>query len=265
MVGVVWYEYFPGTSRLSGLAERTAPSVTTSQEPSRDGRDPPPAPGTVSRLLDWARTADTPLSIFLGLLLFSTILAWPLLEILPRWSFDAFFVATMLFGVVALVSSPRMAVLAGLFGVVAMLLRLTGFGGYTHLGASSSLAFFLLIAVALLRRVFRPGQVNVHRLVGAVALHVVLAVSWGLAYQIVCLDHPGALLANGSPASPQDAMWFSFVTITTVGYGDVVPVLPLARSLAGLEALTGILYPAVLIGMLLSDFAVHRPKEHGGS
>jgi voltage-gated potassium channel Kch len=219
----------------------------------------------VNRLLDWARTADTPLSIFLGLLLLGTILAWPLWEILPHWVFDAFFVATMLFGVVALVSSPRLAFLAGLFGVVAMLLRLTGFGGFTRLGAASSLAFFLLIDVALLRRVFRPGQVNVHRLVGAVALYVVLAVTWGLAYQIVCLGHPGALLANGSPASPQDAMWFSFVTITTVGYGDVVAVQPLARALAGLEALTGILYPAVLIGMLLSDFGRLRPKDHGGS
>jgi hypothetical protein len=214
-------------------------------------------------LLDWARTADTPLSIFLGLLIFSTILAWPLWEILPRWVFDAFFVATMLFGVVALVPSPRLAVLAGLFGVVAMLLRLTGFGGFTHLGAASSLAFFLLIAVALLRRVFRPGQINVHRLVGAVALYVVLAVNWGLAYQIVCLVRPSALLANGSPAGPQDAMWFSFVTITTVGYGDVVAVLPLARALAGLEALTGVLYPAVLIGILLSEFGRQRPKDHG--
>jgi len=236
----------------------------TSQEPSRDGGGRSPDPGRAARLLDWARTADTPLSIFLGLLVFGTILAWPLWEILPRWVFDAFFVATMLFGVVALVPSPRLAVLAGLFGVVAMLLRLTGFGGFTHVGAASSLAFFLLVAVALLRRVFRPGQINVHRLVGAVALYVVLAVNWGLAYQIVCLVRPGALLANGSPAGPQDAMWFSFVTLTTVGYGDVVAVLPLARALAGLEALTGVLYPAVLIGILLSEFGRQRPKDHGG-
>jgi hypothetical protein len=60
-------------------------------------------------------------------------------------------------------------------------------------------------------------------------------------------------------------MWFSFVTITTVRYGDVVAVLPLVRALAGLEALTGVLYPAVLIGMLLSDFGRQRPKDHGGS
>lgn len=239
--------------------------MTTSQEHRGDAGEPPPTPGRVNRFLTWARTADTPLSVFLGMLLFGTILAWPLREILPGWFFDAFFIATMLFGVVALVSSPRLAVLAGLFGVVAMLLRLTGFGGHTHLGAASSLAFFLLIAVALLRRVFRPGQINVHRLVGAVALYVVLAVSWGLAYQVVCLVRPGALLANGSPSGPQDAMWFSFVTITTVGYGDVVAVLPLARSLAGLEALTGVLYPAVLIGMLLSDFGRQRPRDHGGA
>jgi hypothetical protein len=123
------------------------------------------------------------------------------------------------------------------------------------------MAFFLLVSIALLRRVFLPGQVTVHRLTGAVALFVVLAVTWGFAFQIICLVRPGALLANGLRASPQDAMWFSFVTITTVGYGDVVAVMPIARSVAGMEALTGVLYPAVLIGALLGDFARQRHQE----
>lgn len=76
--------------------------------------------------------------------------------------------------------------------------------------------------------VFRPGQVTVHRLIGAVALFVVLAITWGFAYQIVCLIRPGALLADGLRATPQDAMSFSFVTITTVGYGDVAAALTVA-------------------------------------
>lgn len=218
----------------------------------------------VDRFLAWARTADAPLSIFLGLIIVSTVLAWTLLEFLPNWAFNLLFAATVAFGVIALVPSPRLAVLAGLLGVVAMVSRLAGAEPVTTLGTSTSLAFFLLVGVSLLRRVFRPGQVTVHRLTGAVALFVVLAVTWGFAYQLVCLVRPGALLANGVRASPQDAMWFSFVTITTVGYGDVVAVLPIARSLAGLEALTGVLFPAVLIGMLLSDFARQRPKDNEG-
>jgi voltage-gated potassium channel Kch len=57
----------------------------------------------------------------------------------------------------------------------------------------------------------------------------------------------------------------SFITITTVGYGDVVPVLPFARSLAAMEALTGVLFPSVLIGFLLADFSRSRTKDRDGS
>jgi hypothetical protein len=238
--------------------------MTTSQESRRDAGEPSHDTSRVKRFLRWARNADAPLSIFLGLIVFSTVLAWSLLEFLPYWIFDVLFVTTVFFGVIALVPSPRMAFLAGLLGVVAMVSRFGGSGQATAFSVSTALAFFLLVGVALLVRVFRPGHVTVHRLIGAVALFVVLAVTWGFAYQIVCMIRPGALLANGSRATPQDAMWFSFVTITTVGYGDVVAALPVARSLAGLEALTGVLYPAVLIGMLLSDFARQRPKDREG-
>ena len=69
---------------------------------------------------------------------------------------------------------------------------------------------------------------------------------------------------NGAPASQQDAMWLSFITLTTVGYGDVVPVLPFAKTLAALEALTGVLFPSVLIGFLLADYSRSPPKDHHG-
>jgi hypothetical protein len=235
--------------------------MSTNQEQSRDAGETSHDASRVDRFLNWARTADAPLSIFLGLIVASTVLSWALWEFLPAWAFDVFFVATMIFGVIVLVSSPRLAFLAGLLGVVAVVFRLAGFGPVTLVGTSTSMAFFLLVSIALLRRVFLPGQVTVHRLTGAVALFVVLAVTWGFAFQIICLVRPGALLANGLRASPQDAMWFSFVTITTVGYGDVVAVMPIARSLAGMEALTGVLYPAVLIGALLGDFARQRRQE----
>ena len=238
--------------------------MTTGQKSKPDPGGASHERSILSRFLDWARNADAPLSIFLGLIVASTVLAWSLWEFLPPWAFDVVFVATMIFGVIVLVSSPRMAILAGLLGMMAIVYRLAGAEPVTTLGTATSLAFFLLVGVSLLRRVFRPGPVTVHRLTGAVALFVVLAVTWGFAYQLVCLVRPGALLANGLRASPQDAMWFSFVTITTVGYGDVVAVMPIARSLAGLEALTGILYPAVLIGMLLGDFARQRPKDNEG-
>jgi hypothetical protein len=57
----------------------------------------------------------------------------------------------------------------------------------------------------------------------------------------------------------------SFTTFTTVGYGNVVPVFPFARSLAAMEALTGVVFPPLLIGFLLADFSRSRPRDHGAS
>jgi voltage-gated potassium channel Kch len=212
----------------------------------------------IARWLGWFRNEDTALSVFLALLILSTVLSWPLRSILPAWAFDFLFAATILFGVLVLAPSPKLAVGAALVGLAVTLQRLTWSGRLTVLEAAAPMAFFLMVAAALFVRVFRPGRITVHRLLGAVALFIVLGVVWGLAYQAIEVARPGALRMNGAPASPQDAMWLSFVTLTTVGYGDVVPVLPIARSLAAMEALTGVLYPSVLIGFLLSDVAKSR-------
>jgi hypothetical protein len=237
--------------------------VTTNQEGRRERAEPSLEPSRTAGWLRWARNEDAALSVFLAMLILSTLVSWPLRALLLDWAFDALIAITVLFGVVVLVPNPRMAVGAGILGVAVTLQRFAGFGRLTILEAAAPLAFFLLVGAALLVRVFRPGPVTVHRLLGAVALFVVLGVDWGLAYQVVEVAWPGAIRMGGAPASLQDAMWLSFVTITTVGYGDVVPVMPIAKSLAALEALTGVLYPPVLIGLLLSDIGKSRPRDHG--
>jgi hypothetical protein len=211
--------------------------------------------------LGWIRFQDAALSVFLALLVATTVLSWPLRDLLPVQVFDALFVATVLFGVLVVVPSPRIAVVAAVVGAAVALQRLLGIGRLTLVQAAPALVLFLLISAALLVRVFRPGRISVHRLLGAVALFVVLGVTWGLAFQAVQVVHPEAILMSGRPATSEEAMWLSFVTLTTVGYGDVVPVHPLARSLAALEALTGVLFPSVLIGFLLSQVATSRQPD----
>jgi hypothetical protein len=126
----------------------------------------------------------------------------------------------------------------------------SGESGPLVLGAR--VLFHALVCAALLARVFRPGRVTVHRLLGAVAVYVLLAVTWGTAYQLLLALRPEAIRGVAGPASLDEAMWLSFVTITTTGYGDVVPVAALPRSLAALEAMVGVLYPAILISRLVS-------------
>jgi hypothetical protein len=226
---------------------------------------PAPVTGPASGWTSWLRSQDAALSVFVPLLLVSTVLSWPLRALLPVWVFDTLAVVTVVLGVLVLVPNPRLALVAGAFALAVLVQRVVGYGHGTLVEVGPELGFFVLVVAALAARVFRRGRITVHRLLGAVALFVVLGVCWGMAYQAVNLTWPGSIRTNGGPASPQDAMWMSFTTLTTVGYGDVVPVLPFARSLAAMEALTGVLFPSLLIGFLLADFSRSRPRDNDAS
>lgn len=115
-----------------------------------------------------------------------------------------------------------------------------------------------LLAVALLIvivgvRVFAGGFVSADRIMGAVVLYLMLGLTWAIGYEIVSI-HVTDAFAGGkvSDAGPDQWVYFSFVTLTTVGYGDITPVARAARSLAALEALVGQLYPAIILARLVS-------------
>jgi hypothetical protein len=125
------------------------------------------------------------------------------------------------------------------------------------------LSLLLLLAVVL-GQTLRRGPVTFHRIQGAVAAYLLLGVIWAHAYSLIALLGPGAF---SGPVRPEDGprawLYFSFVTLTTVGYGDVLPVHPAARSLAVLEAVVGPLYLAILIARLVSLAVV--PGREGGA
>jgi hypothetical protein len=103
--------------------------------------------------------------------------------------------------------------------------------------------------------VFGAGTVTRDRIGGAVALYMLVGLIWADAYQLISVVVPGSFVdASARDGSLDRASWvyFSFVTLTTVGYGDVVPVARAARSLANLEALIGQLYPAIVLARLVS-------------
>jgi Ion channel len=116
-----------------------------------------------------------------------------------------------------------------------------------------SVATILVISLILLAQVFRAGPVTRHRLEGAIAVYLLFGVGWAHAYHLTGLLHPGSFnTPQGEIPSVLDWVYFSFITLTTVGYGDIVPVRPIARTLAMGEALTGQLYLAVLVARLVA-------------
>jgi hypothetical protein len=187
------------------------------------------------------------------------MLEWTLRPLLPGWTFDLLLVATLVVGVLVVELGPVATVVASVAAVAVAALSVVGHERAGALAEALELAFFAIVTGALLLRVFKPGRITVHRLLGAIAAFVLLAIDFGIAYQLLARLQPGAIAAGGAQATYQDAMWMSFITLTTVGFGDVLPVSPAARSLAALEALTGVLYPAVLIGKLVGETA---PRRH---
>ena len=116
---------------------------------------------------------------------------------------------------------------------------------------------FGLLATAVLRHTLAPGRVTWLRIEGAIAAYLLTGLIFAGAYDLVAaVTPPGAFLQNGTPVSAAalsgDFVFFSFVTLTTTGYGDLVPAHPVARWLAILEAMTGQLYLAVVLARLVS-------------
>ena len=129
---------------------------------------------------------------------------------------------------------------------------------------ASSLVTEAFLTAIVLARVFQRGRINRQRIEGAVAAYLLLGVTWADAYSLVALSAPGAFAGVGAVGSHREFLYFSVVTLTTVGYGDITPVVPVARALANVEALIGQLYPAILLARLVSLEAAWSGRDDAG-
>jgi hypothetical protein len=198
------------------------------------------------------------LSIFVAALVAMIILP----ALMPDWLLAGRFVADALFslilvsGAVAMADRSRALSAVSVIAVAALLVRwasalfpAVGLGVWREISTLVSLVALSGVTLAL---VLRPGPVTTRRIQGAISVYLLLGFTWAEAYELVALWHPGAFaMAFGGRTSNQWT-YYSFVTLTTMGYGDIMPVHPLARALAVLEALTGQLYLAILLARLVS-------------
>jgi hypothetical protein len=119
-----------------------------------------------------------------------------------------------------------------------------------------SLTADLLIIYLVGRAVLAPGKITRDRVLGAIALYLALGMAFANAYRLSWGLVPASLanISSNSLASQaySSTLYFSFVTLTSVGYGDIVPVQPFVRALSNLEAIVGQLYPATLLARLVT-------------
>jgi hypothetical protein len=202
----------------------------------------------------WQERGLTAMLAFLVLALF---IGAPLSHVLGQLPFDIFFSLLLVSGVVAFSRRRWLAGAVALSGVFGLALRWARFESGREVANAGetwlSLLTMLILTGLVLEHVFREGSITGDRIRGAIAAYLLLGLVWTFAYILVEHFSPGAIQSSGA-ASKDNAhfAYFSFVTLTTLGYGDIVPVHPLARTLAIGEALVGQLYLAILIGRLIS-------------
>src|SRR5882724_2686423 len=127
----------------------------------------------------------------------------------------------------------------------------------------AGLALIAFVVANLLRFVLRAPSVNTEVLCASISAYLMLGLLWTVAYWLVAQVTPNAFAFNSGPEETMagfNAFYFSFITLSTVGYGDITPVSRIARWLAATEAMTGLLYVTVLIARLVSLYST--PKSH---
>lgn len=122
--------------------------------------------------------------------------------------------------------------------------------------ADNILAVITLVAFSILiiKHFLIDKVVLRYRIAAAVAVYLIFGVLWARLYEIVYLFNPTAFSLD-EKINPFSLIYFSFVTLMTLGYGDIVPVSVAARSLAILEGVVGQLYMVILISSLVSEFS----------
>lgn len=129
----------------------------------------------------------------------------------------------------------------------------------------AALFFFHLIILISRHLLLKQGQVTGETLWAAINVYMLLGLMFAFLYGAVFSLAPGAfsggVLENADGEVTKSMVYFSFVTMTTLGYGDITPSIQPAATLAYVQALIGQLYVAILIARLVSMYSIHPPKE----
>ena len=160
--------------------------------------------------------------------------------------------------------------------LVAVKMALAAFGHF-HPSSGAYIAeaavlfvYFVLAIVFALGRVLEDEYVDLNRIAGAISIYMMIGLVWSSLYFFVFLIEPAAFRGLVEPATSDvglltatsmDLIYYSYVTLSTLGYGDITPVGRLAQSLSYLEAICGVMYVAVLVAALVGSYGNKRVAQ----
>jgi len=205
------------------------------------------------------------LAAALLILLFASPLANSLPEGFAYWILKAIIIATIIICYLSLNFGRRWRIFTGtlvLFMITSTVLREYGNSGpATLLDLAIMLTFFVTVAYSAGRRVLLKGEIDANKIIGAITVYLLLGLIWSTLYLFLLELSPTAF--NGMEYLNWEdnfstSTYFSYVTLTTLGYGDISPAEPLSRVLVFLEAMTGTFYMAVVIASLIGSHVNRR-------
>ena len=134
-----------------------------------------------------------------------------------------------------------------------------------------SILFIFYISYVIIMTIIEAKKVTVDIIFGAVCVYLLIGLMWTFLYSLLELNHPGSFITNISPdkitasSSPEFIVsrlnYFSFVTLATIGYGDIIPVSHPAQMLSVFEAIIGQLYLTILIARFVGLYIMDNFKS----
>jgi hypothetical protein len=131
------------------------------------------------------------------------------------------------------------------------------------IGYVFGVCFFAFVAIRIFKYIFSAQEVTREIISAAILVYLLMALMWGFIYTALEMTYPGSFVSSqGEIQTPLRShfIYYSFVTITTLGYGDVTPVVVQAKSLAIVEAITGQMYLVVVVAWLVGMFVSKKSK-----
>ena len=209
--------------------------------------------------------------MLVGLLI--TILSGPLIDELTEpganlW-IQVAFTATLLVAVFSMVASR-------VWFIVGLLLTITAAGGTVIAGVTGSetaqfatvlalLAYCVIALIFTLEVLIRPGRITANQIIGAISVYLLAGVALSLInlviYQLLPGSFKGLEKAPGVAVDGSSLFYYTFVTMTTPGYGDITPQRPLAEAVAYLTAIAGQFYIAILVAYLVGGYLSQGDSE----
>lgn len=214
------------------------------------------------------------LSLLVGLV--SLIVVYPFFYELPfaNLILDIFISFILIFSIYSFSQKKQIITIALFFAVPAFIISWSKYF-FTNPFLSQieiffRILFFGYILIVLTIGVFKARKVTINIIYGSICIYLLMGLTWAFIYSFLEAANPGsfnsALTDFGANANPQEGLtlrlvYFSYVTLTTLGYGDITPVTPPAQLIATMEAITGQFYLAILVARLIGMYLFEATKS----